>query len=433
VFGATFVIGATLLGSILSLSRPYYGLLIYICFSILKPEAIWGHALPIFNYSRVIAIALLLGWMFNGFGRWQLGRAKPIVTALIGFWLWVGICTVLAPYPELGYIRFEETAKIVLPILVGLTVIETPEQMRQATWVIVITVGYVAYELNMSYFQGHNMLEKKGFGSMDNNTAGVFLVTGIGPAFFAGLNGRRWWEKAAGLGICMLLMHAVLFSFSRGAMAAACVTGLAAFILLRKRAIHYLLFLAVVALSLRLAGPEVRTRFSTAFAEEGKRDASAQSRIDLAKTCIDMAASSPVFGVGPDHFPQFSYLYGWPPGKQAHTTWLQAAAELGVPGFLLLVSFFFLPVVLLYPMINKPPPGADPWFSVQAQIVCSALVGFAVSAYFVSLIGLEMPYYLVMLGACGLKMTTPQPQPRPLYRTSDFVHSRPTEHVPHWA
>jgi hypothetical protein len=39
-------------------------------------------------------------------------------------------------------------------------------------------------------------------------------------------------------------------------------------------------------------------------------------------------------------------------------------------------------------------------------MVIAALVGFSVAAQFVSLVGLESPYYVVLLGAGALKLTS---------------------------
>ena len=85
--GAIFTYALAYGGAAVSLINPFVGLLIYVCFGILKPDALWSWSLPEGgHFSRIVAIALLLGWGFNGFGRWELGKARGIVLAFVGFW-----------------------------------------------------------------------------------------------------------------------------------------------------------------------------------------------------------------------------------------------------------------------------------------------------------------------------------------------------------
>src|SRR5260370_586698 len=45
-----------------------------------------------------------------------------------------------------------------------------------------------------------------------------------------------------------------------------------------------------------------------------------------------------------------------------------------------------------------------PWFQDTGRMVTASIVAFAVSAQFVSLVGLEAPYYVALLGAGALKV-----------------------------
>src|SRR3954462_6824141 len=86
--GLLFTYGLTYGGAIVSLFNPFIGLLVYVCFAIIRPESLWHWSVPAGNYSRIVALALLAGWAMKGFGNWNFGRAKPIVYALLGYWLW---------------------------------------------------------------------------------------------------------------------------------------------------------------------------------------------------------------------------------------------------------------------------------------------------------------------------------------------------------
>jgi len=61
-------------------------------------------------------------------------------------------------------------------------------------------------------------------------------------------------------------------------------------------------------------------------------------------------------------------------------------------------------VVRLYPLTRERPTVPDPWFRYLARAVIAAIIGFRISAQFVSIKVLEPPYYIVLVGASLLKV-----------------------------
>lgn len=393
-------------GAIISLFNPFIGLLIYICFAIVQPEAMWFWSVPPGHYSRIVAVALLIGWGLQGFGVWRFGLSRPVVAAFLGLWIWSAVGAIVAPNQSAAWRFVESLSKIVLPFLVGITTVDSVEKLKQLVWVIVLSQSYVAYEFNLSYLAGYNRVFVEGFAGMDNNSVAIALVTGMGLAFFLGLPAKAWWTKGLAFGSAALMGHAVLFSFSRGGMLAAMVTGAAAFLLIPRQPRHYLLLALAGLIALRLAGPEVQVRFATAFADPVQRDVSAQSRIQLWGACWDSMLKHPVLGLGPDHWPLTAPEYGWPVGKEAHSLWLQTGAELGFPGLACLIAFYGLGVARLWPLARGSLPVSHPWLADGARMVIASLVGFAVAAQFVSLERLEVPYYIALIGAGVLKLAS---------------------------
>lgn len=387
----------------MALFNPFAGLLVYICFAIIKPDSMWFWAVPKGNYSRIVAIALLVGWAMQGFGRWQFGKAKGIVAALVGLLAWATLDVMAAPDRELAMVYVESLSKIVLPFLVGITMIDSSRKLRTLAWVIMLSQGYAAYEFNLSYFEGINRLANSRFGGMDNNSNAIALVTGIGLAFFLGLGERNWWRKGLAFGCALMMAHAVMFSFSRGGLLALIIVGVVSFFLIPKQPKHYAIFAVAILLSLQLAGPQVRDRFMSSFADAEERDKSAQSRLALWRHCWDTMLRKPLTGGGTNNWGLIVTTYGWPKGKEAHSMWLQLGAELGFPGLLLLITFYATCIRRLWPLA-RGALAADPWFPEAARMVISSLAGFVVAAQFVSLDGLELPYYLVLLGAGVLKL-----------------------------
>jgi hypothetical protein len=82
---------------------------------------------------------------------------------------------------------------------------------------------------------------------------------------------------------------------------------------------------------------------------------------------------------------------------------METAAENGVPGALLLLLFFGLAAIKLWPIARARVTDENRYETVLASGVILSVVGFCVSGQFVSVPGLEVPYYITMLGAVMLK------------------------------
>lgn len=405
-------------GAVASILDPFLGLLVYVCFSIIKPESLWYWSVPVGNYSRIVGIALLVGWLIHGFGDWNFGKARGIVLSLVGFMAWSALGYLLAPDKNAARVFVEALAKIVLPFLVGITTINSVRKLRMLSWVIVISQGYVAFELYLTYRGGYNRLQDQGFGFMDNNSYAIGLVAATGLGFFLGLGETNIFWRGAAWVSSLFCANAVFLAFSRGAMLALLITGLLAFLLIPKEPKHYAALVLALLVGLRLAGPQVQERFATIFSKEETVDAEGGGRLDLWKACVKVMIKSPLIGVGPDHWPLVAHEYGFTRGKSAHSLWLEVGADLGVPGLGMLLSFYFLCIARLKALMNPTIPVVDPWLREVARMVIAALVGFMIAGQFVSLFGLEMPYFICLIGAGALRINSvleePGPTPSPL-------------------
>lgn len=416
--GLFFTYSLTYAGAVVYLFYPFIGLLVYICFSIIKPPAMWywsGLFPPPMGvgYDQIVAIAMLMGWVIKGTGDWKLGRGTAVTLCLVLFWLWGVVGWACSDVPALAWVYVITQTKTVLPFLVGVTLIDSVSRLKQLAWVMALSQGYLAYELNMSYYAGYNRVAREGFANMDNNCVAIAMATGVGLALFLGISERRVWLKALAFLSAVLMAHTVMFAWSRGGMLGLIVAALVSFFLVPRKSSHYLYFILLLLLGWRLAGDQVRDRFMTVFVDPEERDASSESRLEYWGYCLDTMKKSPLLGCGPGHWPEecrrrnVKLVYG-------HSLWLQCGADTGVPGLALLVAFYGVCVVRLWPMTRRRAKVPDPWLPHVARMVIASLAGFVVAGCFVSLVGLELPYYVVMLGAGALKVASfPQHQPVP--------------------
>jgi putative inorganic carbon (HCO3(-)) transporter len=399
-----FTFALTYGGSVVSLFRPYVGFLIYVCFAIIKPDMLWFWSVPEWNYSRTIALALLAGWTLNAFGKWKLGKAQPMIVCLIAYWVILLFGAVTARIQWVGWVTFEPMCKTFLPILVGISLIDSWSKLRQLAWVIVLSQGFLAYEFNILYYTTLFLPWEFAHGGLDNNGIAISMCTSIGLAFFLGMHAARWWRKLIAFACAGLMAHVVLFSNSRGGMVSLIITGIACFVLLPKTRSAYLVMLLGVLLVLRLAGEGVQDRFSTIWDSEKEGADKGGKRLEHWQACLTSMATRPL-GVGPNHWPFTAPDYGLP-AMAAHSTWLQVGAELGIPGLGCLLGYYLICMRRLWPYTRQKNYAPDPWARYLARMVIASLIGFIASAQFVTVDGIELPYYIALIGAGVLKVAS---------------------------
>ncbi|MEZ6122036.1 MAG: O-antigen ligase family protein [Planctomycetaceae bacterium] len=399
--GLIFTYLLTFLGVSSSIISPFYGFLAYVALALLKPDALWEHSVHGGRFSLIVAAAMLASWLFRGCGNWDLGGARRVVFLFVGFWLWALILACIAESPPHAWTYVEQMSKILLPFLVGITTIRDIKDLKSLAWVIVLCQGYVCFEMNVRYFGGYNYLYFIGFAGMDNNSVAIGFVVVLGVAFFLFLNTERYFGKLVLAGCMAFILHAILFSFSRGAMLATGIGVMISFFLIKKTPAHYSMFAVGLAAALYLAGPEVRDRFMRTFekTKTGEREASAQSRLNMWMDCWDEFKSDPILGCGPDHWPLRARARGWTKVLEAHSLWIQTTVETGVPGIMMYAGFYLLVIGRCISLLRQIPERAPPWYGDSCRMTIAALCGFFVAAQFVTLEALEVPYYVALLGA----------------------------------
>jgi O-antigen ligase len=320
---------------------------------------------------------------------------------LLGFFGWFTLSSVFTKYPNIAWPQIEGLGKIVLPCIVGATLIDSREKLRQLAWVITLSAGFWAFRENEKYLSGQ-LLE------VANQTAHLFAV-GAGVALFLGFIEQRTIPKLISFACSGLLFHGVLIHMSRGAMVGLAVVGIVGVYLIPKtRQVVRWLVLASIA-GFIMVGPSVQQEFATIFASEEERDYSAQSRLDLWTAMWRCSLDNPLTGVGLQAWPKVAPQYGFPEGKQGHGLWIQAMAETGILGGVMFIGFYACCVLSLWRYLRRPSEEIDPEYRLYATLVIASLCGWVVEAQFGSFYGVELPYYVAMMGIGVLRLTAERP------------------------
>jgi len=69
-------------GAVVALVFPVVGVCIYAAFSVARPQMLYGWAGDMSGLSRIVGVALLLGWSFKALGRWKFKQVRTPVFAL---------------------------------------------------------------------------------------------------------------------------------------------------------------------------------------------------------------------------------------------------------------------------------------------------------------------------------------------------------------
>jgi probable O-glycosylation ligase (exosortase A-associated) len=260
---------------------------------------------------------------------------------------------------------------------------------------------YIAYELNFMYFVYRRVsIYNSGYGGLDNNGAGLMIAMGIPLALYAWEGSTKIWRWVF-LAAIPLLLHAVLMSYSRGAMVAL-LAATPLFVLRSPRKGPMLgVLLFMLALVPFLAGKEIRNEFFST--EDYATDASANSRFESWAAAFRIANDHPVFGVGIRNSGQFSLQYGADyAGRAIHSQYLQTLADSGYPA-LALYLLALGSVYLAMKRTRRILKGRTDLDARRAVCMMNGIEGslliFCVGGAFLSLEVFELPYVVALLGA----------------------------------
>jgi O-antigen ligase len=129
----------------------------------------------------------------------------------------------------------------------------------------------------------------------------------------------------------------------------------------------------------------------------------------LLSYAIDSVEKKPILGVGPNQWNRMVRReYGIPDGKatEVHNTWVQIAAELGIPGVVMILSYYGLCAIRLLPIAWGRSAAVGPEASDLARMVVSSLAGSVLACSFVTVHFIEVPYYIALIGAGVLKLSS---------------------------
>jgi putative inorganic carbon (hco3(-)) transporter len=282
----------------------------------------------------IVPLTLVLATMFSK----SLRPAKTIFEDSMSKWVLILFTIIAASFMATGFngtarVVFETVLGYVLLFIVIARIVTTSERLRGV--VIVLSLAHL-YLLAVNFQVLTNPSERQylvgGTFLGDGNDFALSLCILFPCMVGVSVSSRSLPGKLfAGAGAVVITL-AIVATQSRGGS-----LGLAAVLFYlwarsSRKAVSGIGIAIVVASMLIYAPPAYFERMGSVGG--ATLDGSAQGRLDAWSGAIGMAAHNPLFGIGPG---QFSTIWG----ITAHSTYMLAFAELGIPGFLAVLMLVF--------------------------------------------------------------------------------------------
>ncbi|MDC0326131.1 O-antigen ligase family protein [bacterium] len=386
--------------------RPPLGVIGFYFFYLLDPKWNWRWVVPQdIQFQKYIFAALIIGLTLQGF---KFVRQSRPSRAGIGLGcLFFLLCVVAAnqSFAPTTSAAFNSVLwKELLVALIGILTIRTKQHATYLLVVSLIGITYNSYQINLDYFQtGFSRFAYTTWGSyqLDNNTLSLSMIPFIAVSISFALFERIAWRRACYFLAALLLIHQVMLTMSRGAMLGA-LPLLPLLLLKAPRTRRNLRDASVILLAaFALAGPSVVKEFSSIFASEENRDSSAESRLNLWEAGAKITSDYPLLGVGPNAgrylVPMKKYWTGDPINgstKALHNVFFDLSTGIGIPGLLVYLSLFAIPIVSAWKKY-------DPTDYVLGPVnlsVSTGLLTFFSASFFSSGLLIESPYILLVAG-----------------------------------
>jgi putative inorganic carbon (hco3(-)) transporter len=255
----------------------------------------------------------------------------------------------------------------------------------------VLTAMVLSYVLVFPYAvrQMLRFGDRLGVGLYETNYMATILVLLVPLAFVLASQQPTAMRRALWAGCGLLLVLMVFMTSSRGGFVGLLAAGMV--FVYRKQglggavAVALLLFGSVLLLPTDLGTRALATIFQDGGPVPTELEVSNRAHVALFWAALRMIGDSPLIGVGPLNFKALSTLYtGLDQGNIAHNSFLEIAAEFGLPAlavFVLLLAATFRTLGRAARGAGSPEAGE---LAGWAEGLRSGLVGFLVSGCFIS-------------------------------------------------
>jgi len=352
----------------------------------------------------------------------QLGNVRvPFPVWLYGaFVLWTFAASLTSSYADIALDAVLERLKLLAIMLIVVNALRTEGQLR---FYLMFFLGcFVLFPVRGTLLGGDEIMGRAVWNYVYNNPNDLatlcLIALGIALGFVFAKPSRALVRLGAGIS-AILLVVVILLTQSRGAFIGLVAgMGPALIWLGLKRPGRLFLSAGILALVIGLAIPEsvwerlsgIEKLTSVSKIAEADPEGSAEQRFEIQKVGWQIFLDNPVFGVGLGAYPLENARYAPELGrKDTHNTYLNVAAEVGLPGFALWCALVWSVLRYAYRSRRRAAPGE---LATQQAWLEGALWGYLAASMFGTYARLTFPYLMLAVLWCSAALLASQSQQR---------------------
>lgn len=285
-------------------------------------------------------------------------------------------------------------------LIVTCAVVDSLPRLRTTLFVAVGSLAFASLYVIREWQLYHNLYEgyRPGFITGDPNYFTLSAVVCLPLAYYLMLEAQRWWSRAFCMGCLVVTLVAVALAASRGGFLGL-LSALLFIVWHSPRRLRNLTLIVAVLIPLLLVVPPSPVR---RFLHPNYGDVQGEdTRLELWRAGMQMIEQQPLTGVGLGNFKLLVTQYEGSDvdlEKIAHNTYIEIAAEMGIPSLLVFLGI----LVSVYRTLQRVRDEATgpPFLHTAATALQAGLVGCVVSIMFISCEKQKLLWFLISLAPC---------------------------------
>lgn len=389
--------------------RPFIGLLMFTLLAYMRVQDLtWGWARDQ-RWSYYVALVTFLGFVFSPQPDKQFFRPDLRCWVMIALAVLIGFSLLFsASLRPLDFENYTEYCKIIGVTLFTTAIVKNREYLRILVWVIALSLGFFGVKSGASFIaHGGGLVIERGPGGMllDNNDFALALCMAIPMLLHLGLSERRVLVRRVVLGMVPLTVLTIVATHSRGGFLALALTAVVLAWRSRNRVGAFALLGLCAVGGTVLAPRSFIERISTI--SEFQTETSAQSRLDAWGVALHVIAAKPLLGIGYEKFQENYRRFdphatteaeGGPGTHVTHNSYLQIAAECGIPALLLYLTLFAWTFLDLWQLRREASARYhSSWILSYTTMFEASLAAFALGSFFLNRAQFDLFYHLVAI------------------------------------
>ncbi len=387
----------------------YLSLFVFTIVLYLRPSELYPSAFTA-SIAFVIGTFTLVVFLLSQLGLEGTLTARPREVNLLLIFCLFGLLSIpLALDPRMAWETFSGTfIRCVIIFVVMVNAVRTQARLRGLLWVALVAALALGLKVVGDYRSGNLTVEGYRVGGVGESIFGnpndlaLFFVTVIPVAVALALGSRSFFWKLLYGAASLLLVGAVVVTFSRGSS-----LGLAAAFALmawkvgrRNRALVVIAGVVCVFALLLVAPGEYSTRLLSIVIPGLDPVGSSDMRRQILWQSIYTALVNPLNGIGMGNFPLVSFR-----DLVSHNAYTQVAAEMGIPALVVYSLFLLTPFKGLSTIERETfDDRKRSRFYYLAVGLQASLVGYMINSFFSSVAYVWYVYYVVGYAVCLRRM-----------------------------